>query len=40
MMFTAQQIKLLQRRNAQLEEKNLILKSHCNLHATQERSSG
>ena len=34
-VLTAQQIKALQRRNAELEEENLILKkSHCNLHAT------
>ena len=33
-VLTAQQIKALQRRNAELEEENLILKNHCNLHAT------
>ena len=34
-VLTTQQIKALQRRNAQLDEENLILKkSHCNLHAT------
>ena len=33
-VLSAQQIKALQKRNAELEEENLILKSDCNLHAT------
>ena len=34
-VLTAKQIKELQKRNAQLEEENLILKkSHCDIHAT------
>ena len=34
-VLTAKQIKDLQKRNAQLEEENLILKkNHCNIHST------
>lgn len=33
-LFTAEQIKALQKRNAQLVEENLILKSHCDIYAT------
>ena len=33
-MLTAKQVKELQKRNAQLEEENLILKSDCHIHAT------
>ena len=33
-VLTAKQIKELQKRNARLEEENLILKSHCHIHAT------
>ena len=33
-ILSAQQIKALQKRNAELEEENLILKNDCNLHAT------
>ena len=33
-ILTSRQIKELQKRNAQLEEENLILKSHCDIHAS------
>lgn len=33
-LFTAEQIKASQKRNAQLVEEKLILKSHCDIYAT------
>lgn len=36
-VFTAKQVKEVQKRMAQLEEENLIQKSHCHLHATVEQ---
>lgn len=36
-VLTAKQVKELQKHNAQLEEKNLILKNDCHIHATLEQ---
>ena len=35
-VFTAKQIKELQKRNAALEEEDIILKSDCHIHTTRE----